>query len=60
MVASVWLARAMHGMVFGVSTFDPVTLIGSAVLLVLIALGACLVPARRAAAVDPIITLAAE
>jgi putative ABC transport system permease protein len=59
-VASVWLARAMHGMVFGVSTFDPLTLIGSAVLLVAIAVGACLVPARRAAAVDPVITLAAE
>jgi putative ABC transport system permease protein len=59
-VASVWLARAMHGMVFGVSTFDPLTVIGSAVLLVAIAVGACLVPARRAAAVDPVITLAAE
>jgi len=50
----------MHGMVFGVSTSDPLTLAGAAAVLVLIAVAACLVPARRAAAVDPVITLAAE
>jgi putative ABC transport system permease protein len=59
-VASLALARVMHGMVFGVSTSDPLTLAGAAAVLVLIAVAACLVPARRAAAVDPVITLAAE
>jgi putative ABC transport system permease protein len=59
-VASLVLVRSMRGMVFGVSTFDPLTLIASAVLLVAIAVGACMVPARRAAKVDPVVTLAAE
>jgi putative ABC transport system permease protein len=59
-VASLVLVRSMRGMVFGVSTFDPLTLIASAALLVAIAVGACLVPARRAAKVDPVVTLAAE
>lgn len=59
-VASLVLARSMRGMVFGVSTFDPLTLLGSAVLLVAIAVGACMMPARQAAKVDPVVTLAAE
>jgi putative ABC transport system permease protein len=59
-VASVALARAMRGMVFGVSTFDPLTVAGSAVLLLVIAIGACWAPARRAARVDPVVTLTAE
>lgn len=59
-VASLVLVRSMRGMVFGVSTFDPLTLVGSAVLLLAIAVGACMMPARRAAKVDPVVTLAAE
>jgi ABC-type antimicrobial peptide transport system permease subunit len=59
-VASLVLVRSMRGMVFGVSTFDPLTVLGSAVLLVAIAVGACVMPARRAARVDPVVTLAAE
>jgi putative ABC transport system permease protein len=59
-VASLVLVRSMRGMVFGVSTFDPLTLIASAAVLVAIAVGACLVPARRAAKVDPVVALAAE
>jgi putative ABC transport system permease protein len=47
-------------MVFGVSTFDPFTLLVSAIVLVAIAIGACVVPARRAARVDPIVTLTGE
>ncbi len=52
--------RAMHGMIVGVSAFDPVTLGVSAALLVAVAILACLGPARRAASVDPAITLAAD
>jgi putative ABC transport system permease protein len=59
-VASLALVRAMRGMVFGVSTFDPLTVLMSAILLVAIAIGACVVPARRAARVDPVVTLTAE
>jgi putative ABC transport system permease protein len=59
-VASLALVRALRGMVFGVSTFDPFTLVASAILLVGIAIGACVVPARRAARVDPVVTLTGE
>lgn len=58
--ASMVLARAMHGMVAGVSTFDPLSLAASVLLLLAIAVAACLGPAFRAARVDPVVTLAAE
>lgn len=48
------LARSFSGLLFGVSDATAVTLAGSAVLLVIVAAGASLVPARRAARVDPI------
>ena len=59
-IASVVLVRGMSGMLAGVSAFDPLALAGSAILLIAIAVIACLVPARRAGRVDPVITLAAE
>lgn len=59
-IASIVLVRGMQGMLAGVSAFDPLTLAGSAALLTAIALVACLVPARRAGRVDPVVTLAAE
>lgn len=58
--ASVALSRVMRGMVAGITTLDPIALVGSALVLVAIALLACLGPARRAANVDPAVTLAAE
>ena len=52
--------RALRAIVAGVSTIDPITFaIGTCVLL-LVALAACLAPARRAGAVDPVVTLSAE
>jgi predicted permease len=42
---------------FGVAPFDPVTLIGSAVVLCAITLAACYLPARRAAKLDPAIAI---
>ena len=56
-VASLLLTRVIQSQIWGVSAHDPVTF--GAVLAVLIAVGvfACLVPARRATQVDPLVAL---
>jgi ABC-type antimicrobial peptide transport system permease subunit len=58
-LAAVLLGRLMTGLLFHVETTDPITFAGMALLLVLIAASACLVPARRAATVDPLVALRA-
>jgi ABC-type antimicrobial peptide transport system permease subunit len=58
-VASI-VARAMTPLLFGVASFDPLAFAGSAVVLLLVALAASGVPARRAAGVDPLIALRSE
>jgi putative ABC transport system permease protein len=52
--------RGLETLLFGVSRLDPVTYAGVIALLLGVAALACWIPARRAAAVDPIITLRAE
>ena len=48
------LTNALGGPVFNMNPNDPATLVGIGFVLLLTALAACLVPARRAAAVSPI------
>ena len=54
------LTRLMRSLLFGVAPGDPQTVAAVALLLGVIALGACLVPALRATRVDPVIALRAE
>jgi ABC-type antimicrobial peptide transport system permease subunit len=54
------VGRAMRGMLFNVEPTDPVTLMGTSALLVAVALVACIVPLRRALAVEPVTALRAE
>jgi len=59
-VAALGLSRLLTSLLFGVSALDPATYIAVTAVLGVVALGACLVPALRAARVDPIATLRAE
>jgi predicted permease len=50
-------ARIIRGLLFGVTPHDPTTFIGVAMLMAAIGVGACWIPARRAARIDPVITM---
>jgi len=60
LAGSLIVTRLMQSLLFGVSATDPLTLIVVAGTLSLVALLACLLPARRASRIDPMVALRYE
>jgi ABC-type antimicrobial peptide transport system permease subunit len=60
LVGAVALSHSLANFLYGLSPFDPLTFAGVVVTLAAVSLTACLVPAWRAARVDPMIALRSE
>jgi putative ABC transport system permease protein len=57
LIGAIIVSHLMAGLLYGVSPSDPLTFISLTVVLVIVALAACYIPARRAMRVDPIVAL---
>jgi predicted permease len=57
LIAALAFSRLVSGLLYGVTSTDPLTFAGIAILLTIVALIASYIPARRAARIDPMISL---
>lgn len=60
LAGAVFAGRLIGGLLFGVTSYDPLTLGIVAILIALVALLACYIPARRAMRLDPVVALRHE
>ena len=57
LLSALALTRLVSNLLFGVKPIDPLTFVGVGSILVIVALAACVVPAKRAIAVEPAMVL---
>ena len=60
LLGALWIADAVKSLLYEVPSFDPVSFATALLLMLLVALIAAFVPARRAATVDPMVALRTE
>jgi ABC-type antimicrobial peptide transport system permease subunit len=60
LTGAIWLSRAIGALLVQVSPNDPPTFLAITAILTAVAFAACLIPARRATRVDPLVALRAE
>ena len=60
LAAALGLTQLMRSLLFGVSAMDPATFVSVALVLAVVAIAACYIPARRAMSTDPSVTLRYE